>query len=302
MRPAAHERDYLDDTGPAYLVIPSGAVFRADARLRGFVLWGRPSSRDLDQMIGLVLADVVACDAHAAVGDLRRVEATDADAFQRFTRHVTTNAPMLRRKVRRIAVLRPPGLVGAIITGFLQIHPPPYPAVVFDDVAAACAWLGSGASDAMAALDDVVESVVGVAPLLVRLRIWLESNLAHARLEAAARALAMSGRALQRSLAELGTSFHRELEATRLRVAKQWLSQTDAAVSEIAYEIGFGSPQHLAALFRRTVGQTPTGFRRAARADQGPESSASTPAGSRASRLRSGNRPTAARRSSTPVA
>ena len=43
--------------------------------------------------------------------------------------------------------------------------------------------------------------------------------------------------------------------------AKHWLTNTDAAITRIAYEVGLSTPQHLSALFRKATGQTPTEYR-----------------------------------------
>jgi signal transduction histidine kinase/DNA-binding response OmpR family regulator len=48
----------------------------------------------------------------------------------------------------------------------------------------------------------------------------------------------------------------------RLDQAAQWLTETDANVSEIAYGVGFKSVPHFCARFRERFGESPTGYRR----------------------------------------
>jgi AraC-like DNA-binding protein len=101
----------------------------------------------------------------------------------------------------------------------------------------------------------------GVDPLVGELRSWIEARLGAAALPAAARALRLSPRSLQRKLAESSTTFQRELDAARVRVAQRLLVSKDATLTEIAYDVGCASPQHFSALFRRVVGEAPSRWR-----------------------------------------
>jgi AraC-like DNA-binding protein len=47
----------------------------------------------------------------------------------------------------------------------------------------------------------------------------------------------------------------------RLQQAAQWLAETDANVSEIAYGVGFKSVPHFCSRFRDRYGQSPSAFR-----------------------------------------
>ncbi len=82
-----------------------------------------------------------------------------------------------------------------------------------------------------------------------------------ARRPAAARALGQAPRSLQRHLRDAGTSFQRELDAARVRVAQRLLETSRASLTEIALDVGCASPQHFSALFRRVTGQTPSAWR-----------------------------------------
>jgi AraC family transcriptional regulator len=69
----------------------------------------------------------------------------------------------------------------------------------------------------------------------------------------------------------LGQSFHREHGETvgsyvtrlRLRDAAERLSRTDAAISAIAYDLGYCDQSHFQRVFKRVSGYTPAGFRHA---------------------------------------
>jgi AraC family transcriptional regulator len=59
----------------------------------------------------------------------------------------------------------------------------------------------------------------------------------------------------------LGTSPYQYLLCQRIERAKQLLKQTDAPITEIAFQCGFNSHSHLSKQFRQTTGVTPTAYR-----------------------------------------
>jgi AraC-like DNA-binding protein len=68
-------------------------------------------------------------------------------------------------------------------------------------------------------------------------------------------------RSLQRDLTASRTSFQRELDAARVRLARRLLQDSDSPLTEIAYDVGCASPQHFSKLFRRVVGVAPSAWR-----------------------------------------
>ena len=62
-----------------------------------------------------------------------------------------------------------------------------------------------------------------------------------------------------------GRAPHRYLLLRRISLAASFLGTTDLPVSEIAQRVGFSSPARLSTAFGRTMGQSPTTFRRAIR-------------------------------------
>ncbi len=62
--------------------------------------------------------------------------------------------------------------------------------------------------------------------------------------------------------ASTGLPPHRYLVTLRVERAKEMLAGTDKSITEIAHACGFASSQHMATLFRRAVGTTPTEYRR----------------------------------------
>ena len=63
----------------------------------------------------------------------------------------------------------------------------------------------------------------------------------------------------------LGMPFNEYLRVHRLHLAARRIVATDAALSDIAYGVGFSSPSHFTARFRERFGMTPRDYRASAR-------------------------------------
>jgi AraC-like DNA-binding protein len=258
MKPAADVDAYRRDPAGAYIVVPRALVFCARPSLWGFSLWGKPTEADLRRVIPLLALELTAAP-HASLVDVRRLEAGDPRAFAVLTRYLRTHFETFRTCVTRLALVRPPGLLGATVAGFYQVAGAPYPVRVFDDLASAGSWLR--AAEVAATLDAAVEVASGLSPVLLQLRRWLDGHLGDASLARAARAVSRAPRSLQRDLRDGGTTFQVELDAARIRLAKRLLVESDSSLTEIAYDIGCASPQHFSTLFRRVVGAPPSAWR-----------------------------------------
>ena len=64
----------------------------------------------------------------------------------------------------------------------------------------------------------------------------------------------------------LGLNYSEYVRAYRLHLAARRIATSDAAISAIAYEVGFASPAHFSARFRERFGMTPREYRDGARA------------------------------------
>lgn len=260
MRAAADPDDYRSEPTGAYVVQPNGLVFCARRALWGFALWGRPTERDLDRLVPLLALELAAgASPHASLVDVRRLETGDPRAFAVLTRYLRANFAAFRTRVTRLALVRPPGLLGATVAGFFQVEGAPYPVRVFDDLPAACSWLA--ARDLARELEAALSAASALPAVLLQLRRWLDANLAAPALTRAARAVSRAPRSLQRDLGAADTSFQRELDAARIRLATRLLVDSDSTITEIAYDVGCASPQHFSTLFRRITGVTPTTWR-----------------------------------------
>ena len=81
-------------------------------------------------------------------------------------------------------------------------------------------------------------------------------------LEELARALGLSGRSLQRPLADEDTSHRQVLEETRRRLALSALDHRSNSVAEVAFALGYEHPGSFIRAFREWTGQTPGAWRK----------------------------------------
>jgi AraC-like DNA-binding protein len=262
VRLAADVDDYRAELVGSYLVGKHSLVFCARSDLWGFALWGRPTADDVRWLIPLLAIELgPPAEPHGSLVDARHLEDGPPAAFGLLAKYVADHFAALQRQVRRLAIVRPAGVAGAVVAGFFAVQDPPYPVEVFADIDKATAWLGAGTT-LPAELDDAIAAATGVTPLIGQLRAWIEARLADdAALQDAARSLSLSPRSLQRKLADAGTTFQGELDAARIRVAQRLLLAGDISLTEVAYDVGCASPQHFSALFRRVVGEPPSTWR-----------------------------------------
>lgn len=252
-----------------YVAGDSFAHFCAAPSLWGVVLWGRP---DGDQAMelgrSLVLELRPPAEPHVALFDASRLVGSDPAAFRAAERYLGHFGDALGAYIRRLALVRPAGMSGAVVAGAFDVLPRPFPVAVWDEAAAALEWLAEGEPEpgfspelAAAQIAELADLAAAAPGLVAGLHAFLDDNLGGARLGAAAAALGVSPRTLQRKLAEAHTSFSDELAAARIRAARRLLIDSDEPLTAIAFEVGCKSLQHFSALFRRRVRESPSAFR-----------------------------------------
>jgi len=253
--------DYLQDPLGRYLVGEGFLHWYASADLCGFVLWGRPGEAQVRRLVQVLDVELAPAKPHASLVDARRLEAADSAAFAVMVNYMQQREKAFSTSVLKQALVRPEGVVGAVVGGFYTLLSGAYPSKAFSDPAAALAWLGHPeplAAPLLAKLNDVVAEATGQSPLLRELHQAMRVKLPDVNLSDVARELGMSERTLQRRLKEAGTSFQAELNAVQVRMAQGLLLETDMKLTAVAVEVGCASLQHFSSLFRKLVGEPPS--------------------------------------------
>ncbi|UPK36263.1 AraC family transcriptional regulator [Bradyrhizobium sp. 186] len=104
----------------------------------------------------------------------------------------------------------------------------------------------------------------------VEAALWIDENSqSEVDLEQAARQAGLSPfHFLRLFSAVLGVTPHQYLVRSRLRHAARLLTDDDIAVTDIAYDVGFGDLSNFVRTFHRAAGVSPTKFRQASRGER----------------------------------
>ncbi len=101
--------------------------------------------------------------------------------------------------------------------------------------------------------------------------LWIDDN-SHEEvdLEQAARQAGLSPFHFLRLFSSvLGVTPHQYLVRSRLRHAARLLADHDMAVTDVAYDVGFGDLSNFVRTFHRAAGVSPSKFRQASRGERG---------------------------------
>ena len=112
-------------------------------------------------------------------------------------------------------------------------------------------------------LDKQLEELDHAPELPIRVRREVSRSLSQGvpTMSAVAGTLGMSGRTLQRRLAEEGHTFQELVDAARRELAERLLRVTDYSLAEVAFMTGFSDQSAFTRAFRRWAGQTPRSYR-----------------------------------------
>jgi AraC-like DNA-binding protein len=269
VRHAPSVDDFLADPVGAHVRGRAFAAWMPTDRLAGASHFGAFEAADLPAMRALF--DLVLHPAlvvpYDLVHDLGGVDRLDLPAFEFLAAFLAAWMPKLAGGLRRLAVVRPPGLAGAAFTGLFHDFGAKFDAELFTSRDEALRWLGVD-DPVRRELLAVAEAFEHAPPLLRRLRDALAAH-ADLTLDDAARALGESSRSLQRHLAEERTSFRGELAGARIRVAKRRLVETDDKIEIIARDLGFRSVAAFTTMFGKLAGEPPDAFRKRGRGRSG---------------------------------
>jgi len=264
---AASASAFAADPIGHYWLGNTAIVWCRDATTCGTFGWGQTTDADaqeLTEALELAFHPALAAGFDVLM-DNTAVAHVDWNAYARVFAYVRDKVAQWQPLIRKQAVVMPVNPAGAALSGIGPMLGITYPLHFAASVDDALAWLGwtpgSAGAAATAEIAAVAEEARAVPATVRRMRMWLEGALEAATIDAAAEALAMAPRSLQRELAEVGTSFSDELVAARVRVAAQLLIETDDKVEAVARAVGYATASRLAEAFRKLLGETPAEYR-----------------------------------------
>lgn len=254
----------------AFIASPVGRYLRGrthlvwchDRRLLGSAHWGRAAEADLVRL-GKAL-EVVNAGALArpldVVTDARHVESTPSVVnYARSIGHLSERMEAYGKLLRRHAVIHGTGLAGSVVAGSLPLLSPRHEWRLFTDAREAWAWLENPAAEAARReVDGLLEEVISAPPPVAAVRDYLAQRGTTATLVDTARALGVSARALQRSLAGESTSFRSELSRARSQAAVRLVLESDLKLSAVARQLGFSSLGAFSRHYLRHTGELPS--------------------------------------------
>ena len=264
MQAAASPQELLASPVGRYFAGHSFIVWVHSPTLAGSVYFGRPSEEDFPaalQLAPLALSPAFAPPFDAVI-DCTRLEGLSVASFELLVRYLGEIGGLAER-VHRVACVRPGNMTGATLGGlFYEWVHTRFHAALFTDPVEAYRWLGrpDGGAERLQ-VEAALREALGVPLFLRGLREWLASNLDDPSVAAAAQALGLSARSLQRHLQNAGSYFRGEVDRARVRAAEGLLIDGGDKLEIIARQVGCGSLSHFSTLFRRATGETPSDFR-----------------------------------------
>lgn len=262
MRLAADIEEFWRDPVGSYFVERAFLQFCAASDLWGYMLWGDIGESDLQALartVGHKGWDDVA--PHRSFIDFRRVTSIDGSGYAILREEQAAHHDQLARRITRMVIVRPDGIVGAIAEGIQHLVAFPHPVEVVATAEDGLSRLGVDDARVLPVLEAARASLASSARVVADLHAVLDTHLPELALPAAAKQLGLSPRSLQRKLRELGTSFQAERNLAQVRIAQRLMAQTDATLSQIALDVGCRSLQHFSTLFRRIAGVPPSQWR-----------------------------------------
>lgn len=227
------------------------------------MLWGEFDEDDAKALIATWAFEERMESPYDVVADMSRLSFMTPGAFEAIRAHVHSRLLELGSRIRRHAMVHPPGFSGALIAGFYPVLGPRFEHRSFAEAREAFAWaLGDPRDELRRELEALVPAALpdDVGRVRALLRAAGEDELTLAEV---ARRLGRSPRSLQRALAHAETSFRREQARIRIERARQLLEDTELKVEAVARAVGMRSPSSFVATFRSLTGATPTEYRRA---------------------------------------
>ncbi len=257
---ALNVADFVDAPRGRYVCGQSFLYACFDETLFATCLWGNPDA-DIAMLAQAYEAEIRVTEPHVSLFDGSRLDTVDRAPFVPLTEFIHHQRSALVARVRRVALVRPRGLVGIVMAGFRDLLDP-IPSELFADPTKALEWLGrSDAADVSGELESLVAQVEGGSAIVRQVRALLANDIASWTCATAARRLGVTERTLQRRLKEASTTFRAEYRAAQVREAERLLRNTDANLTAIAIDVGCSSLPQFSTLFREINGVSPSVWR-----------------------------------------
>jgi AraC-like DNA-binding protein len=254
---------FVEDWCGRYVVGRHYLVWCHSATLGGTTFWGRPDVRDVEELARLYHLDPARTQQpFDTISDASRLDDVANEVFMRFLPVMRATFGGYQATWRKHALIVAPGVLGALAAGAFPLGGAAHVWRVFVDAASAFAWLErDDAALAQRKYEQIMADHTSMPPALRNLRTVLGRRFADATLEAVAHELGTSARSLQRELAAAGTTFRREHDEARFRVASELVRHTDVKLEAVASQVGLSSISKLNDIFRRVAQLTPRELR-----------------------------------------
>ncbi|MEO8704435.1 MAG: helix-turn-helix transcriptional regulator [Kofleriaceae bacterium] len=257
MRCAPDLDDYVRDSREAYVIDRSFCTFHTGT-LFGVVVWGRPAMDEAKRIVHSRTPELTDPGPHELVLDYRLLEVVDLEAFKTLGDWLALHRETLTRVTSKVALIQPTEpFAAATVGGFYSVVKSPYPSQLCTTLEEAEAWLGVPTVETVT---DIYEASSAGHSTTTQLVALLERSPGLA-VDAAAKALGLTGRTLQRRLQTEGTTFLAEARKATVRRAKHLLATTDDKIADVARAVGCTTAQHFTELFRTETGVPPATWR-----------------------------------------
>jgi AraC-like DNA-binding protein len=244
------------------------AVWCADEELQGYAVWGlftADVARQVFSLVGLVRGALPRGPKRKVVISLDRLTGVDWTGVEEVMRLRGESHAQSRSAGVDLfeAVVRPQGVIGAIVAGAYQMFVATKLQRVHASLGDALRWLDR--ADETEPVGAFLRAATARRSRIVdELRTYLDTHLEEGSLVGAARALGVARRTLQLELARERTSFRAVRDEMRLREAKRRLAESGHKLEHLARELGFRSTRHFYKWFRGHTGRTPGDWRHGA--------------------------------------
>ena len=257
-----------DPVGSFFAPSTTSLVWCQSPTLGGAVVWGQPGRDEVERLLTLfdVYQSSKLASCFAVILDGRGIEAIDPDGLAVLLQWLDVRRVDLMARVQiQFGVVTPNSILGVTLSGILPIVGKTHEFRVVADPLVAFRELSPEGESLCAEVERAVAHARGVPDELRRLRDHLRSHPLEATLEAAASALGVAERSLQRHLQEASTTFRAEVRSARYLRARELLVGGNDKVATVARRVGL-SEGALTQLVREKSGHTPAELRRLDRA------------------------------------